>query len=82
MSDFFRTRILDRERAAHHRAGRRGTNKDIARQIGRSTRHTKRTLQTIFDKTGCCTRLELALWELRNDPQSQEAILRRCSPIK
>ena len=57
-------------------------NQDIAGQIGRSTHHTKRTLQAIFDTAGCCTRLELAVWDFRHNPESQQVILRRCPSIK
>lgn len=72
MPDLYRTRTLTaNERLIIALLAGGLENEDIAVQIGRSTRHTKRTLQTIFDTTGCCTRLELALWDFRHDPQSQ-----------
>lgn len=64
MPDLYRTRTLTaNERLIIALVAEGLENKDIAGQIGRSTRHTKRTLQTILDTTGCCTRLELALWD-------------------
>jgi DNA-binding NarL/FixJ family response regulator len=57
MPDLYRTRTLTaNERLIIALVAEGLENKDIAGQIGRSTRHTNRTLQTIFDTTGCCTR--------------------------
>jgi len=44
-------------------------NSDIAKVIGTTENVVKNYLRTIFDKTGTWTRLELALWHVRNgDP--------------
>ena len=44
-------------------------NGDIAKVIGTTENVVKNYLRTIFDKTGTWTRLELALWHVRNsDP--------------
>jgi DNA-binding CsgD family transcriptional regulator len=44
-------------------------NSDIAKIIGTTENVVKNYLRTIFDKTGTWTRLELALWHLKNsDP--------------
>jgi DNA-binding NarL/FixJ family response regulator len=49
MPDLYRTRTLTaNERLIIALVAEGLENKDIAGQIGRSTRHTKRTLQTIF----------------------------------
>lgn len=40
-------------------------NSDIAKTIGTTQYVVKNYLRTIFDKTGTWTRLELALWHLK-----------------
>ena len=40
-------------------------NSDIAKIIGSTENVVKNYLRTIFDKTGTWTRLELALWHLK-----------------
>jgi DNA-binding NarL/FixJ family response regulator len=72
MPDLYRTRTLTaNERLIIALLAEGLENEDIAGQIRTFGAHTKRTLQTIFDTTGCCTRLELALWDFCHDPQSQ-----------
>ena len=41
-------------------------NSDIAKMTGTTENVVKNYLRTIFDKTGTWTRLELALWHLKN----------------
>jgi len=51
-------------------------NTDIAKIIGTTENVVKNYLRTIFDKTGTWTRLELALWHLKNsDPLLFDEIL-------
>jgi len=51
-------------------------NTDIAKIIGTTENVVKNYLRTIFVKTGTWTRLELALWHLKNsDPLLFDEIL-------
>ncbi len=44
------------------------TNSEIAKTIGTTENVVKNYLRTLFDKTGMWSRLELALWFIRQIP--------------